>query len=255
MEYELTITTVSLMVVAGIAAGFINTLAGGGSMLTLPVLMLMGMPADIANGTNRLAVFIQALTGAHGFNKNGYLDTSDVMPIMKPMLVGALIGSVIVSYMPPDILKPVLLITMMVMSVVMIIKSAGIFPSDDEKPKKLSELRWGTLGIFLCGFYGGAIQGGVGFVLIMFFSGMLRYGLLQTNAWKMLCILGFGSLSLVVFIIRGQVMWVPGLILSLATIVGVLLSLRFALQAKQETLKRFVLVVIIVVCGVTIVTS
>ena len=255
MEYELTAWTVSLLVISGVCAGFINTLAGGGSMLTLPVLMLMGMPADIANGTNRLAVVIQSLTGVHGFKKHGYLETSDIIPVMKPMLVGALLGALIVSYMPPDVLKPVLLITMMVMSLVMMFSSAVVFPGEHEKPKSLGDLRFGSTGIFLCGLYGGAIQGGVGFVLIMFFSGAMRYGILQANAWKMVCTLGFGFLSLVIFIVREQVVWIPGAILSLATIVGVLLSLKFAMKANQEVLKRFVLVVILIVCGVTIFVS
>lgn len=252
MEYELTIWTVSLLVISGVCAGFINTLAGGGSMLTLPVLMLMGMPADIANGTNRLAVVIQSLTGVHGFKKHGYLETADIVPVMKPMLVGAFLGALVVSYMPPDILKPVLLITMMAMSLVMMFSSAVVFPSEHEKPKLLGDLRFGNTGIFLCGLYGGAIQGGVGFVLILFFSGAMRYGILQANAWKMVCTLGFGFLSLVIFIVREQVVWLPGTILSVATIIGVLLSLKFAMKANQEVLKRFVLVVILIVCGVTI---
>lgn len=255
MEYELTVTTVLLLLGVGVGAGFINTLAGGGSMLTLPVLMLMGMPADMANGTNRLAVVIQALTGVHGFNKHGYLETNDLSPIMKPMLAGALVGALVVSYMPPGILKPVLLVSMMVMSVVMMFSSSAVFPDVDEKPKSVENLRWGSFGLFLCGVYGGAIQGGVGFVLIMFFSGALRYGLLQANAWKMLCTLGFSLLSLVIFISRGQVVWLPGLILSAATVIGVLLSLKFAISVNQNVLKKFVLSVIVVVCGVTIYTS
>ena len=255
MEYELTVTTVSLLLAVGVCAGFINTLAGGGSMLTLPVLMLMGMPADMANGTNRLAVVVQALTGVHGFNKHGYLETNDLYPIMKPMLVGALMGALAVSYMPPGILKPVLLISMMVMSVVMMFSSTAVFPGLDEKPKRMGNLRWGRLGIFLCGVYGGAIQGGVGFVLILFFSGALRYSLLQANAWKMLCTLGFSIISLIIFIMREQVVWLPGAILSAATVVGVLLSLKFAISVNQDVLKKFVLSVIVVVCGVTVFTS
>ncbi len=255
MEYELTVWTVSLLVMSGVCAGFINTLAGGGSMLTLPVLMLMGMPADIANGTNRLAVVLQSLTGVHGFKKHGYLETADIVPVMKPMLAGAFLGALVVSYMPPNILKPVLLITMIVMSVVMMFSASAVFPRDDEKPKSLADVRFGGVGIFLCGLYGGAIQGGVGFVLILFFSGALRYGILQANAWKMVCTLGFGLLSLVIFIIREQVVWIPGAILSVGTIVGVLMSLKFAMKVNQEVLKRFVLVVIVIVCGVTIFVS
>ncbi|MBO7007497.1 MAG: sulfite exporter TauE/SafE family protein, partial [Pseudomonadales bacterium] len=97
MEYELSIVMVSLLFLVGVISGFINTLAGGGSMLTLPAMMMMGMPADVANGTNRVGVLVQSLTGAKGFNDQDRLDRSAILPVLVPTILGALVGSLLAS--------------------------------------------------------------------------------------------------------------------------------------------------------------
>ena len=73
-----------LLVISGILAGFINTIAGGGSIFTLPALMLMGMPADVANGTNRVGVVIQSLAGVREFHQQDKLDKSALFPFSLP---------------------------------------------------------------------------------------------------------------------------------------------------------------------------
>ena len=83
---------IALLIGTGIVSGFINTLAGGGSMLTLPVLMITGMPADVANGTNRLAVLAQSATGAFEFDRAGRLDRAAWLSVLGPTVLGAGIG-------------------------------------------------------------------------------------------------------------------------------------------------------------------
>ena len=87
IEFGLDLGLGLLLLATGVVSGFINTLAGGGSMLTLPVLMISGMPADIANGTNRLAVLAQSATGAFEFNRVGRLDRSTARHVV-PSLQG-----------------------------------------------------------------------------------------------------------------------------------------------------------------------
>ena len=93
VEYELSLLMIVLLVMTGVLAGFINTLAGGGSMLTLPALMMLGMPADVANATNRVGVLMQSVTGAKGFSDQDKLDHNAVLPILVPTVIGALVGS------------------------------------------------------------------------------------------------------------------------------------------------------------------
>lgn len=228
-----------LLIVTGLIAGVINTLAGGGSNLSLPALMIFGLPADIANATNRVGVLLQCVVGVRGFDRHNKLERSDVGPILIPTLAGSGIGALFASYMPTLYLKPVLLLTMITMAIVILLKPTTVAPSPDESARKviLWSAPWWTL--LLAGLYGGFVQAGVGFILIAALAGGLRYDLVRTNALKMLCTGVLTALALVIFIWRNQVMWLPGLILAVGTMIGAQLGVKFALTVSQNTLKWF----------------
>jgi len=245
MDYNL--VYLALLVIAGIAAGFINTIAGGGSIFTLPVLILLGMPADVANGTNRIGVLMQAAAAVRGFDRHNMLDRGAIVPIVAPTIVGSLLGSIIASIIPGDILKPVLLGTMMAMTLLIVLKP-GTIPFPEEAILTPSQRPAAVAWLFLAGVYGGFVQAGVGFILLTALAGVLRYDLLRANALKMMCTLVFTCVALAVFIIQGQVRWLPGLILGVSSIIGVQLSVRFAISAQQRTLKWILLVMAILVC-------
>ncbi|HZO16861.1 MAG TPA: sulfite exporter TauE/SafE family protein, partial [Polyangiaceae bacterium] len=95
----------AVLVLAGLIAGFVNTMAGGGSLLTLPALMLLGLPADIANGTNRLSVLSQSLSGVLLFHKEEKLDRRAIVPVLAPTVSGSLVGAVVASRVPRHILE------------------------------------------------------------------------------------------------------------------------------------------------------
>lgn len=237
-----------ILLVAGLLGGFINTVAGGGSMLTLPALMMLGMPADIANATNRVGVFLQSLTSAKGFRDHGRLDSSAIGPILVPTLAGALIGSLAASYLPVWLLKPTLLGSMVLMAVIMVARPDTLIPEEGTQVRKLKETPFAIAALFLAGVYGGFVQAGVGFILIAALAGSLRYDLVRTNALKTVCTGVFSGVALVVFVIRDQVMWVPGLILAVGTVIGAMISVRFAITVSQNTLKWLLLVMVSIMC-------
>ena len=78
-----------MLVVTGLAAGFINTIAGGGSLLSLPALMITGLPASVANGTNRIAILMAAVAGITGYKQAGKLPARAVLRLLPPTLAGA----------------------------------------------------------------------------------------------------------------------------------------------------------------------
>ena len=249
VEYELSILMICLMLVTGLISGFINTLAGGGSMLTLPALMMLGMPADVANATNRVGVLMQSVTGAKGFSDQGKLDKSAIFPVLLPTVVGALAGSMLASFLPVWVLKPVLLGSMITMALVMVIRPQAVIPIDGAEPYKLADRPVAGLGLFLAGVYGGFVQAGVGFILIAALAGGLRYDLIRTNALKTLCTAVFSGVALAVFAMRGQVWWIPGLVLAVGSIAGAMASVRFAIKVSQNTLKWLVLVMVTATCA------
>lgn len=239
--FELTPFFIALLLTTGLAAGIINVLAGGGSNLTIPALMVMGLPADMANATNRVGVMLQSLVGLRGFNNSDRLERSDMVPILVPTLFGGAVGAGIASLLSNTLLKPLLLGTMITLSVVMIVKPKTIFPGPDERPKRIRDNPWAALGLFFTGVYGGFVQAGVGFLLIAALAGGLRYDLVRANALKLLCAAAFTAVALVIFISHGLVAWVPGLILGVGTMVGAQLGVRLALNVSQTALKWFLL--------------
>ena len=239
MPMDISLPYIFLLVIVGLIAGAINTLAGGGSNLTLPILMVMGMPPEIANATNRVGVALQSLAGALGFRANDKLPLDDLGPIMVPTLAGGLFGAVAASYAPSWILKPLLLGTMLTMALIILIRPAVVCPPEGTTPHKVKEQPSSWWWLTLAGFYGGFVQAGVGFILLGALAGALRYDLVRANALKLVCSLAFTLVALGIFVARDQVLWLPGLMLACGTIVGAHLAVKFALVAKQKTLKWF----------------
>ncbi len=252
MEYEL--TSLLLLVAVGVLSGFINTLAGGGSMLTLPVLLLLGMPADVANATNRVGVFIQSLTGARAFRNRGWLDTEAMAPILILASLGALLGVLLASWLPVWLLKPVLLTAMISMALVMLIWPETIAPPPGTKPHQLKDRPLAAPGLFLSGVYGGFVQAGVGFILMAALAGGLRYDLLRTHALKTVCTGVFSGVALVIFALRDQVWWLPGLMLAIGSMAGAMGSVHFAIKVNQKVLQWILFVMVTATCIVAFVS-
>lgn len=244
--FELSVLSVSLLVSMGFLAGIINTMAGGGSNLTIPALMVMGLPADIANATNRVSVFFQSITAARGFNKHGKLDIPDLKKIVGVTLVGGLAGSLVASYMPPEFLKPTLLTAMVLMAGLILFKPAVVAPPEGTIPLKISESSSSIPMLLLAGFYGGFVQAGVGFILIAAVAGSLRYDLVRSNALKIVCTLGFTAIALIVFIWNDQILWLPGILLAVGSIVGAHLAVKITINLSQRALKWFLFIMTLV---------
>lgn len=251
MEYD--IVLLGALVLMGMIAGWVNTLAGGGSNLTLPMLMVLGLPADVANGTNRVGVLLQAVVAVRGFHKYGRLDTPSILPILVPNLIGGVIGALAAAVTPDIALKPLLLGTVLTMSAIILIKPGFLAPEPGTPVQSVSQNRGAWWGLVLAGIYGGFVQAGVGFILLAALAGGLRYDLVRANALKMVCTLSFTTVSLGIFIWFDQVKWIPGLILAVGTMLGSYFSVRFAIKASQNTIKWFLFAMTLASCLAAIV--
>jgi len=246
MEYD--IVLLAVLAILGMIAGWINTLAGGGSNLTLPMLMVLGLPPDVANGTNRVGVIMQGAVAVQGFHKYGKLDTQSIWPILIPNLMGGCIGAVAAAVMPNVALKPLLLGTVLTMSAIILIRPGFIAPEPGTPVRSPNEHRGAWWGLFIAGIYGGFVQASVGFILLAALAGGLRYDLVRANALKMVCTLAFTSVSLAIFIWFDLIEWVPGLVLAGGTMIGTYAGVRFAVSVKQSTIKWFLFAMTLVSC-------
>jgi len=234
-----------LLLAVGLVSGFINTLAGGGSMLTLPALMMTGMPADLANGTNRVAVLAQSITGAKGFDQAGKLDRGALVGIIVPTVLGAGLGAAMASVLPNTWLKPILLTVMAIVALSLLVPS-GTKPIESDKLPAGGVIAW--LALFGAGLYGGFIQAGVGFILVAIVSGVLHYDLLRSNALKLVCTSIFSGVALIIFALQGQVLWVTGIVLALGSVLGALASVRFAINVDESVLRSILVIMVLTSC-------
>jgi len=225
----MSVTEIIIVTIAGILAGFINTLSGGGSVISLSLLILMGLPANIANGTNRINIFFQSLSSVSSFARQKMFTS------MKPVWLGipATIGSVIGALSAVDVNKKVIEIAITFAMVIMVFflfyKPDRWLKGDDQL--LTGKIRWWQLLIFfVVGFYGGFIQVGVGYFLLMSLVLGVGYDLVQANAVKNLIVLFYALFALSVFMINGQVHYLYGLILSAGSIFGALIASHLAVK-------------------------
>lgn len=236
---EISLPFIALLAFTGFLAGGINTVAGGGSNLTLPALMMLGLPADVANGTNRIAVLLQCVVGVSGYDRHKTLDRPAIIPILIPTIAGGVCGALGAALMPNLYLKPVLLGTILTMSLIILIRPSVIAPPPGTPTRSPSDHPWSWWSLFGAGVYGGFVQAGVGFILLGALAGGLRYDLVRANALKMTCALAFTAVAFVVFVAFGQVRWIPGLIVACGSMTGAHLAVKLAVKASQNQIKWF----------------
>ncbi len=239
---DISLPFIALLSVTGFLAGGINTVAGGGSNLTLPALMMLGLPADVANGTNRISVLLQCVVGLRGYDKHETLDRPAVVPILIPTILGGVLGAFGAALMPNLYLKPVLLITILAMSLIILVRPQVIAPPPGTPTLSPQDNRLAWWSLFGAGVYGGFVQAGVGFILLGALAGGLRYDLLRANALKTACALAFTAVAFVIFAFFGQIQWIPGLIVACGSMLGAHLAVKLAVRASQNAIKWFLFV-------------
>lgn len=240
--FDLNLLQLAIILAAGIAAGFINTLAGGGSLLTIPALLFAGIPASIANGTNRVAVVMQSAAGAASFRRKNVFVMRDAVPMLIPAFVGSIAGALVAVELDPRIFDIVLGIVLLMMVVTLFIKPASVARPGEERQRRPILTVVAFLGI---GFYGGFVQAGVGFLLIIGINTLFGFDLVKTNALKLLVVALYSLFALAIFAFYGQVLWLHGLVLGLGNVAGALIGVRFALKRGAGAI-RWVIVVAVV---------
>ncbi|MCS7220668.1 MAG: sulfite exporter TauE/SafE family protein [Anaerolineae bacterium] len=215
------------VVAAGFICGFVNVLAGSGSLVTLPLLIFLGMPATVANGTNRIGILLQNLVGARGFYRHGLLDLRQALWLAGPASLGAVMGAQIAADLDEAKMERAIGALMIFMLIVMLIDPQRWLHERGRPVRARPTLV--ELGLFfLIGIYGGFIQVGVGIFLLAGLVLGAGFDLVRANAIKVLIILVFTVPALVVFLLNQQVNWGIGLILSAGNVIGAWAATRLA---------------------------
>jgi len=236
----------SILIAGGLLAGIVNTLAGGGSLLTVPLLVLLGLPGIIANGTNRVGVVIQNGVATWGFHREGVPGIRAAVPVLIPVALGSLIGALAISQVSSELFERLFGAVMLILLVPTLRKPrARADPATD--PRMRSTL--GTVLLFLgIGLYGGAFQAGVGIVLVFALS-YAGYDLVRANSIKVVVVLATTLFSVPVFIAAGQVAWLEALVLAAGFAAGGALGARIAVRGGERVIRPVLALAVVALAG------
>ncbi|MGD2034014.1 MAG: sulfite exporter TauE/SafE family protein [Bacteroidales bacterium] len=212
----------------GFLAGFINTLAGGGSALSVPLLIFMGLPANVANGTNRIAILLQNAVATWSFAKEKVLDVKTSLPLSLASVAGAALGAAIAINLNEFIMRRAIGVVLILVLATVIIKP-GVWLRPDSG--RIKDHGWfGYVVFFFIGAYGGFIQIGTGFFLLAGLVFSKGLDLVKANAVKVFIILVYTPLALAIFFYHGQVNLKMGLILAVGNMLGALTGSKVAVR-------------------------
>ncbi|MCF6182312.1 sulfite exporter TauE/SafE family protein [Lutibacter sp.] len=234
-----------LLIGVGFFAGIINTMAGGGSLLTLPILIFIGLPPNIANGTNRVAIVVQNIFTTVGFKSKGI----KTFPFSIYVGLSALVGSVIGAQIAVDIKGEVF---NKILSVVMLLVVGYMVFTSTKKIKNVLEKTTGKhfwLSIFLfffVGIYGGFIQAGVGFIMLFILSSVNNFSLVKSNAIKVTVALIYTLAAVVIFALNDKINWQVGLELAVGNAMGGWFASRLSVKKGDTFVKKFLILAVVI---------
>lgn len=240
------IESIFILFAVGSFAGLINVNAGGGSTLTLPTLIFLGLDASVANGTNRIALFVQNLSAVYSFKKEEIHDTKLSLKLGALTLPGAIVGAIISTRIENSTFEVILGIVMITIVITMFIPRKKI-ELDLTKNKKLNlPIIFAMLGI---GFYGGFIQIGVGFILMTAIYYLMRLNLVYVNMHKVFVVLIYTIPAMTIFILTNNVNWFYGISLAAGNALGAWWGAKFSVKKGEKFIKIMLIVAILIMAS------
>ena len=232
-----------ILFLSGIIAGTLNVIAGGGSFLTIPLLIFMGLPPLVANGTNRIGILLQNVAATWSFQRHGLLKNLPVLPCLVSGIAGSVIGVPAAILAGDNAFKKILAIVMILVSLWTILDP---LKKIQEKNRGIEFNRTAAIiGFFFCGFISGFVQAGVGF-FILALTTYLGLDMVRGNALKVTVILGSMIISLALYAWQGLVLPVPGLVLAGGTVLGGQVGVKLTILKGHKWVKSVVIVMVII---------
>jgi len=234
-----------LLFLVGLVAGTLNVIAGGGSLLSLPVMIFLGLPPTVANGTNRVAILLQNVGASWSFHRRGLVSKEWLLLTVPPAVVGAVLGTVAAVQIGELEFQRTLAVILVVAAAWQIWNPIKLH-ADGNADLPEGMRRWAFVAaFFLIGVYGGFIQAGIGFLLLAATSAA-GFNLIRGNALKVVVVLGFTPLALVLFAWNGKVDWAMGFALAAGNFLGGLAGVHLQVLKGHKWVRGVVTLVIVI---------
>lgn len=233
-----------ILVGVGLFAGFVNTMAGGGSLLTLPLLIFLGLPPATANGTNRIAIIVSASSATLGFRSKNISSFPLSIYLGIAAFFGALIGSRIAVEIDGLLFNKILAIIMIVVVVLMVFKPN--YKADLLQARTTGNmLIWSMVAFFFIGIYGGFINAGIGFIIMLFLNYVNKLDLVRVNATKVTLVLIYTTAALATFILSGHIDLKYGIALAVGNAAGAFFASRYAVKKGEGVIKTVMMIMVV----------
>jgi uncharacterized membrane protein YfcA len=233
-----------IIFLVGIIVGFINTIAGSGSLITLPLLIFFGLDANVANGTNRISILLQTLVGILTFRKHKMLELKYAFTLSIPVMAGAIAGTYTATLTPAHSLEKILGFLFILLTVFIFIKPKQ-WNKHVEDTSNMKFTFFHYVIFILLGFYGGFIQAGVGIFMLFALVSIMGFDVVRANALKLFLTFIYTPISLIIFWNYNQVDWLVGIVLAFGSMLGAYVSATMAVQKGAVFVKWFVIIMII----------
>jgi len=235
---------IALLIAVGLVAGVVNTLAGGGSLLTVPLLVIFGLPGTIANGTNRVGVLVQGVVACWRFDAEGISEFRSALPLLPPVLLGSIVGAALATQVQDQTFEQIFAGIMLIL-LIPILRGHHL-------PSSPGAQRWSPLTrgfvLFAVGIYGGAVQAGVG-LLLLFVLNRAGFDLVRANAIKIVIATALAVVTVPVFVFEQQVAWLPAAVVSIGFTVGATAGARFAVLGGASAIRGALAVAVLALAG------
>ena len=232
----------------GLAAGFINVMAGGGSMLTVSTMIMMGLPGPIANGTNRIAILVQNLVAVIAFFRKGFFEFKCSLKLLLCALPGTVCGALVGTELAGTWFNRTLAIIMGAALLLMWVKGKKTSPATAEAAATPLSLRRRIFGYLLMvgiGFYGGFIQIGVSLILMPVLNRVFKMDLVRVNMHKVFIICGYTLVALAIFAWRLDIRWALGAALAAGTGIGGFVGASLSIRHGEKFIRWLLQIVLI----------
>lgn len=232
-----------LLTITGIATGFLNVMAGGGSMLSVPIMIFLGVPGTVANGTNRIAILPQNISAVWAFYRRGFSNFKLSLSLGACTIPGTLIGASLAARVPNDQFNTLLAAIMVFVLIIMSLPQPKTIEAN-EKPSK-NRLIAGHVLMVLIGFWGGFIHIGVGFLLMPTLNRVMQLDLITTNAHKVFIVMCYTVVAILVFAAELELIWKYGIALGIGTWIGAWLAANMQVKKGIGPIKVTLNIVIV----------
>jgi len=227
-----------ILIAGGVLCGIINALAGGGSFVTLPLLLWFGLPPQVANATNRVSIMLQCAAGVTTYQRHGLVPWNRLPAVAIPTVLGSFLGAYLAAHVDETLFRKAAAILFAIMATTVFID-----PKRWARENAIGRIRPALYPVFfLMGVYGGFLQAGLGVLLISTFVLAGGFDVVHGNALKFALAFCFTAAALITFAQAGQVQWGTGLALAVGSMTGGVLGARLVIAKGSRWVRVFVVI-------------